>query len=170
MIQYLGLSEINVIGSSGGAIAALNLALEHPELVRAVVADSFEGIRADASVTEQIRLGRNFAKQNEGFCNMLKEMHGEDWEKVLDADTEAVVGHAGQVGDFFHKTLSELSVKVLLTGSAEDEMFSADHYDKLFHEICTQAENCVAHIFEHGGHPAMMSNFSAFVALCETFF
>lgn len=47
-----------MIGSSGGAIAAINMVLEHPEQKNAVIADSFEGLRADASISEQIRMGR----------------------------------------------------------------------------------------------------------------
>lgn len=54
-------------GSSGGAIAAINMVLEHPEQVKAVIADSFEGFRADAAITEQIRMGRDSAKESEGF-------------------------------------------------------------------------------------------------------
>ena len=40
------------IGCSGGAIAAINLALETPELVNAVVADSFEGLVANAEIVQ----------------------------------------------------------------------------------------------------------------------
>ena len=107
-------------------------------LTISVVADSFEGIKANASITEQIRVGRSYVKQNEGFCSMLKMMHGDDWDKVLDADTEAVVSHAKTVGNFFHRPFSELQSRLLLTGSAEDEMFPKGHYEELCHNICSQ--------------------------------
>lgn len=165
LLQKLGLSQVDVIGCSGGALAALNLALEHPELVDRLAADSFEGIKADASLTEQIQMGRSYAKQAEGFRSMLKTMHGEDWEQVLDADTEAVVRHAKELGSFFHRPLSELQAKVLLTGSAEDKMFPSGHYDRLFSEISSEVKDCRVHIFEHGGHPAMLSNAENFVLL-----
>ena len=170
LLKHLGLRKVNVIGCSGGALAALNLALDYPALVNAVAADSFEGIRADASITEQIRAGRSYAKQMEGFRLMLKEMHGEDWEQVVDADTEAVVSHAEKVGSFFHRPLSSLQPELLLTGSAEDEMFPAGHYEKLFSKISSEVNNCAVHIFEHGSHPALMSNRNEFVCLCEKFF
>lgn len=170
LIKHLGYEKVNVIGCSGGAIAAINLALENPELVNAVVADSFEGLAANAEITDQIRMGRNFAKQNEGFCAMQKMMHGEDWENVLDADTDAVVNHALYVKSFFHKDLKELKVKLLLTGSDEDEMFPENHYKTLFREICQKTSMAKAHIFEHGNHPAMMSNMDAFISLCDLFF
>ncbi len=170
LCEHNHLRNVNVIGCSGGAIAAINFALEHPDMVNSVVADSFEGISADASSTEQIRMGRNYARQNEGFCSMLREMHGDDWESVIDADTEAIVGHARHVGRFFHKELSEMKTKLLLTGSSEDEMFPKGHYERLFEEICSQTSNASSHIFKCGGHPAMMSNGKEFVDLCEDFF
>lgn len=169
LCDYKGFEKCNFIGTSGGAIAAINVALEHGERVNAVVADSFEGIKADSSVTAQIRAGRNAAKQMEGFRVMLESVHGADWENVLDADTEAVVRHAETVGDFFHRPLSELKTRLLLTGSAEDEMFPAGHYQELFGYICRQTNLAKAHIFEHGGHPAMMSNLEEFISFCHQF-
>lgn len=170
LCEYKNLDKVNLIGCSGGAIAAINAALEYPERINAIVADSFEGIRANADITDQIRMGRTYAKQNGGFCSMLKLMHGDDWEKVLDADTEAVVKHAQNIGEFFHHPLSELKIKALLTGSSEDEMFPKEHYENLFHDICLQTGTATSYIFEHGGHPAMMSNGKAFVAMCKAFF
>ena len=166
----LGLAKIKLIGCSGGALAAINVALENPELVEAVVADSFEGLEANPDITEQIRMGRDFAKQNAAFCAMLSAMHGDDWESVVDADTEAVVQHAKTVGAFCHKRIETLQTKLLLTGSAEDEMFPKGHYEALFGAICAKTPMAKAHIFKHGGHPAMMSNTAEFIALCDGFF
>ena len=170
LCDYKGFEKTDLIGCSGGAIVALNIALEYPERVNAAVADSFEGIHASPSVTEQIRAGRNYAKQNEGFCSTLKSMHGDDWEKVLDADTEAVVRHARTVGAFFHRSFTELRSGILLTGSAEDEIFQKGHYEKLFHDICLQTGFAKKIIFEHGRHPSMMSNMEEFVSVCMGFF
>lgn len=96
-------------------------------------------------------------------------IHGDDWESVFDADTDAVIRHALEIGDFFHKPIEELKVKILLTGSLEDEMFPKSHCEKLFEEICSRTEFAQAHIFERGNHPAMMSNMDEFVVLCRTF-
>lgn len=170
LCDCLKLKDINIIGSSGGALAAINMVLSHEDLVHAVVADSFEGIQADKLLTENIRIGRSYAKQNEGFCSLLQMMHGDDWESVLDADTEAVISHAEHIGYFFHRPLSCLGRKMLLTGSAEDEMFPKGHYAKLFGMICSETQYASAHIFEHGGHPAMVSNAKNFIPLCEKFF
>ena len=42
----------NRIGCSGGAIAAINLALETTELVNAVVSDRFEGLVVNAEIAQ----------------------------------------------------------------------------------------------------------------------
>lgn len=94
-------------------------------------------------------------------------MHGEDWETVFDADTETVVRHAKEVTDFFHRPLSMLQPKLLLTGSAEDEMFPSGHYEALFSEISHDVKDCTVHIFEHGSHPALISNIGEYVRLFE---
>ena len=167
---YLKLKDVNVIGCSGGALTAINMALSSYDPVHALVADSFEGIHADPSITRQIRIGRNAAKKDARFRSMLQMMHGGDWESVLDADTEAVIDHAEHIRSFFHRPLSDLHCKMLLTGSAEDEMFPKGHYEQLFARICAETPYASKHIFAHGGHPAMMSNPEEFIPLCEAFF
>lgn len=170
LCDYLGINKVNLIGSSGGALAAINVALEYPELVNAVIADSFEGLEADPCITDQIRTGRAQAKQFEGFVNYLKFLHGDDWESVFDCDTDAVLRHAEKIGSFFHKPIEELSVRMLLTGSLEDDMFPKGHCKGLFERICSKTDKAEAHIFEHGGHPAMLSNMDEFVGIGIQFF
>ena len=170
LCDHLGLKKVKLIGSSGGALAAINVALEYPELVDSFIADSFEGLKADPGITERIRNGRAQAKTNGGFIEYLKTLHGDDWEQVFDADTAAVLSHAEQIGDFFHKPLAELKVPMLLTGSLEDDMFPTGLCKVLFDEICAKTSYATAHIFDHGGHPAMMSNMDEFIGLCVQFF
>ncbi len=43
LIEYLKIRKVNLVGSSGGAGVAFNAALERPDLVERVVADSFDG-------------------------------------------------------------------------------------------------------------------------------
>ena len=61
LCDHLNFSKVDLIGCSGGALAAINVALENPEHIDAVVADSFEGLKANASITEQIRIGRSLS-------------------------------------------------------------------------------------------------------------
>ncbi|MBQ0065206.1 MAG: alpha/beta hydrolase [Firmicutes bacterium] len=75
LLTNLGLAQVDVTGCSGGTLAALSLSLEHPNTV---AADSFEGLEANTFITEQIRMGRNYAKQMEEFYQMMEMMHGSD--------------------------------------------------------------------------------------------
>jgi len=170
LCDRLELDSVNIIGTSGGALATINAALEYPELVNRVIADSFEGIKADPGITDQIRIGRAQAKHFEGFVQYLQMLHGDDWEQVFDCDTDAVLRHASETGAFFHKPLSDLKVMMLLTGSMEDDMFPKGHCKALFEMICAETKYAEKHIFDHGGHPSMMSNQDEFVKLCEEFF
>jgi len=169
LCMHLDIQRVDIIGTSGGALAAIHAALAYPQLVRAVAADSFAGIAADPAITSQIQAGRAAAKQFDGFRAHLQSIHGDDWESVLDADTDAVVRHAHEIGAYFHLPLSSLQSRLLLTGSEEDEMFPSGHYQRLFGEIRRQTPLAQTHIFPHGGHPAMMSNMDEFVRLLKGF-
>jgi hypothetical protein len=59
---------------------------------------------------------------------------------------------------------------MLLTGSLEDDMFPKGHCKGLFEKICSKTDKAEAHIFEHGGHPAMLSNMDEFVGIGIQFF
>ena len=150
-------------------MAAINVALDDPELVNAVIADSFEGLEAVPSVTRDIKYGRMQAKQNDRFRKYLESIHGADWEEVFDSDTDAVIRHALKIGAFFHKPIEELKVRMMLTGSLEDEMFPKGHYSDLFKNICGRTAYAQAYIFEKGGHPAMLSNAEEFLRVADDF-
>ena len=166
LCDHLGLKKVKLIGSSGGALAAINVALEYPELVESFIADSFMGLKADPVITEEMCKGRAQAKNFGDFVEYVKTFHGDDWEQVFDADTDAVIRHAEQIGDFFHKPMDELKVPVLLTGSLEDDLFPKGHCKVVFDEICAKTSFAKVHIFDHGDHPAMLSNMDEFVKLC----
>lgn len=170
LCDHLGLDKVNIIGSSGGALAAINLALEHPELVHAVVADSFEGEHSLPMVTDALLIGRETSKRDDGVRAFYEMMNGTDWEQVVDADTQAVLAHASQIGTFFRKPLSGLRADILLTGSREDEFCTGDFFEVLFCDMLQKIGHGEKHIFEHGGHPAMLSNAKEYISLCERFF
>jgi len=164
--------DVNIIGSSGGAMVAVNVALEAPELVSKVIADSFEGEIADKAFTENLLKDRAMAKENPGARGFYEYMHGPDWEKIVDNDTSAIVRHAEEIVDFYHKPLTELKADLLLTGSREDKFMysiSDDYYEKVYGEILKKVPRAGMHLFEHGDHPAMLTNFEEFYRLSTDF-
>lgn len=162
--------KVNIIGTSGGALAALNIALERPDLVNKLIADSFEGERANLAVTEALQLGREASKQNTGAKMFYEMMNGPDWEAVIDADTQAIIAHANHIVDFFHKPLTELKPDILLMGSRKDSFFPTGFYDEVFAQILHKTGHGQQHLFDYGDHPAMLSNQDEFVAISKAFF
>lgn len=162
--------NVKLIGTSGGALAALNVSLERPDLVSQLIADSFEGEEANASVTEMLRQQRQASKSNASARLFYEQMHGTDWEQAIDADTQAVVAHAAYIKKFFHKPISQLKPEILLTGSCEDAFFPAEFYKILFHTMLKKIGHGEQHLFQHGKHPAMLSNQKEFIKISKRFF
>lgn len=165
--------KVNIIGSSGGALVAINVALESPEIINKVIADSFEGEKPVNLFTENIKTERELSKQDEKAKMFYTFMHGSDWEHVVDNDTEAIIRHEKEIGVFFHKPLTCLKADILLTGSDEDEFISAlspDYFRKVYGEMIEKIGHGKIHLFSTGGHPAMLSNSQEFYQLSIEFF
>lgn len=163
---------VDLIGSSGGALVAINVALEAPELVDHVIADSFEGEVPLKAFTDNVVESREASKHDENSRMFYQYMQGDDWEQVVDNDTAAIAAHAVTIGKFFHKPLSDLHARLLLTGSREDEFTSivgTDYFDRIFTDMIRKIGHGDHYIFEHGGHPAMLSNPLKFVELSRRF-
>lgn len=104
-LKYKGGKKVNIIGSSGGAIVALNVALETPEYVKRVIADSFEGEKPLAGFLETIEQDRELSKQDPGTRRFYEHNHGDDWESIVDNDTLTLSRHYNEIGRFYHKEL-----------------------------------------------------------------
>jgi pimeloyl-ACP methyl ester carboxylesterase len=100
-LKHKKYQDVFLLGSSGGALAAINVALERPDFVRKVIADSFEGETPLEMVTSNIVRDREFSKQDAGARMFYKTMHGDDWESVVDNDTNALPNMQIQLDDFF---------------------------------------------------------------------
>ena len=166
-------TDVNIIGSSGGALVAINIALEAPELVRKVIADSFQGERAQKAFTQNLLADRKMAKEDPGARGFYEYMHGEDWEHIVDLDTTVVIRHEREIGNFFHQPLHALKADILLTGSREDAFMCAvsEHYlEDVYKDMLTKIGHGSMHLFSSGGHPAMMTNQDAFYEMSKDFF
>ena len=64
LLELKKYKNANIIGKSGGAIVAINVALERPDLVNKVIADSFEGERSLDIVTNTIIEDREKSKKD----------------------------------------------------------------------------------------------------------
>lgn len=172
-IERMKYGKVHLIGSSGGALVAINIALERPDLVGKVIADSFEGELPLKEFTQNVIADRDASKQDEGARSFYCAMHGDDWESVMDNDTYAIHEHAKCIGKFFHIPLQNLKVQILLVGSEEDEFISfidPNFFSRVYAEMIEKIGHGSIHIFKQGGHPAIMSNSGEFRTVAEDFF
>ena len=170
LLREKGYKKVNVVGTSGGAIAALNLALEAGDVVHKVIADSFEGENSLEIVATTIKEDREQSKQDQGAVAFWKVEHGEDWEDVVDHDTDVIIRHHQQIGRFYHKDLSDMAVPALLSASLKDEFADYVDFDEVYRMMTSKMADGKIHLFKQGGHPAMMSNAEEFSAIAKTFF
>lgn len=91
LIEYLKMDKVNILGISGGAWVAVNVALKRPDLIEKVVADSFDGRNLPDAFAENLVKERQYAKQNVYAKNFYEWCQGEDWETVVDLNTQALV-------------------------------------------------------------------------------
>lgn len=157
LIEDLNCGKVSVIGTRGGAWAAINGALERPDLFHAVIADSFDGRTLNDKFCDNLLSERKAAKADLQARQFYEWCQGTDWEKVVDLDTEALLQCAKEKTCLFHKPLTEMRVPVLLIGSKEDEM-CRQNLEQEYREMEALIRDARLHFFETGGHPAIMTN------------
>ena len=157
LIEHLKLKKVNVLGTSGGAWAAINTALKRPELVNKVIADSFDGRSLDDSFVEELLKERTFAKQDVDGREFYEWCQGDDWEVVVDLNTQALVECATKKEALFIKPLETLKVPILFIGSQQDDMCRKDMYLE-YKEMSKLVEDGTIYMFDSGAHPAIVSN------------
>lgn len=165
LIDYLNLEKVSIIGTSGGALVGINLALEHPERINYLIADSFEGEHPLTSYIESLKTDRDRDKKKLLAKLIWLYCHGRDWKNIVDNDTLVNIEFARTGKSFFHKSISELTVPTLITGSRQDEY--CDHLDNIYAKLKAQNDTLKIHMFNRGGHPAMLSNKNEFLNLIK---
>lgn len=169
LLEQKEYGPVDVIGTSGGAIVALNIALERPDLVRKIIADSFEGEASLDVVADFIVKDREASKKNADSVQFWQYMHGDDWEPVVDNDTDVMVRHHEEMGAFFHRDLAACETPVLLTVSLEDEFFALAEIEAVYKNLSQKMPNASIHIFPTGQHPAFLSSGEDFAKIAEDF-
>lgn len=157
LLDNLAYKKVNLIGTSGGAWVALNVALERPDLVNKVITDSFDGSTLAEDFTKDLMLKREFSKKNDMAKQFYIMCHGEDWESIVDNDTKCLLECSQQRKRIFHKSFDELKAPVLLTANRTDDMIRSDFMEE-YNKIIKKIVHGQMHIFEQGFHPAIISN------------
>lgn len=157
LIEHLNYRDVNLIGTSGGAWVAVNTALERPDLIGKVVADSFDGRTLAKDFSTNLITERNFAKSDNFARQFYEWCQGEDWERVVDLNTKALTECAEKKLPLFHKPIESLTVPILFLGSLKDTMCREDLSTE-YEQMKQLVSNGKVHIFPTGEHPAIVSN------------
>lgn len=164
--------NVILLGSSGGAIVAINAALEYPNSIKAVIADSFEGEHSLDIINNTIKEDRESSKSDLNTKAFYEFNHGDNWEQVVDNDTEAMLKHHQTIKNFYHYDLTLLKTPILFLGSNEDEFVSLiniNFYNELYTSLVRKVQNGTMHIFPTGGHPSAISNKEQMADLIKSF-
>ena len=91
-------------------------------------------------------------KEDEQARGFYEWCQGEDWETVVDLDTEALVNYEKKKVRIFRAPIETIPVPLLITVSREDEMLANDMAEECrrLHEANPDISY---QIFDTGGHP-----------------
>ena len=168
LAEHLQCGKVSLIGTSGGAWAAVNAALERPDLFHAIIADSFDGRTLNENFSANLLSERKAAKENIQSREFYEYCQGADWEKVVDLDTEALLKCAEEKRPLFHKPLDELKTPILFMGSREDES-CRNNMEEEYKEMASKCSQSSVFLFPSGGHPSLFSNAEQSATLIKKF-
>jgi pimeloyl-ACP methyl ester carboxylesterase len=117
LVAHLGYEHCIALGSSGGAVVALLLAIHHPEKVHAVIADSTVERLPPQRVQAILAERRHHLPALAAFW---QQAHGDDWEQVINADSDLMGRFAGQGIDWLGGQMHAVCCPVLFTASLRD--------------------------------------------------
>lgn len=160
--------KVNLIGTSGGAYAAVNAALESPELFNKVVADSFDGSTLPEGFADGILRERESARQNEMARGFYEWCQGEDWETVVDLDTEALVNYERKHIRLFRGPIESIQIPMLITVSREDEMLAND-MEAECRRLHSRNPKISYQILETGAHPLIAARAEEMAGIIKDF-
>lgn len=157
LTEHLQCGKVSLVGTSGGAWAAINAALERPDLFHAVIADSFDGRTLNDNFSVNLISERKAAKEDTHARQFYEWCQGADWEKVVDLDTKALLKCAKEKRPLFHKPIEGLKTPILFMGSIEDKS-CRNNIEEEYKEMTSMISQAYIYLFPSGEHPSLFSN------------
>ncbi len=164
LVEHLGQERCLVMGASGGAIAALLMAILFPKHVQAIVADSCVERFSPEMLRKNVE-GRS--RRTPAQIAFWQRAHGDNWQQVVEADSDVLLRLAERGGDWFNGRLKEIVCPVLFTASREDEALP-----NVIRQVCRMAEQVPdSRVFlnNRGAHPLMWSQVKDFRHVSDYF-
>lgn len=164
-IEKLGLTDIFLFGASQGGMMAMEIAIEHPELVRKLVLGSTSchitkeqwqvpaewiglaktGDRETLYLSFGAKLYPNhvFEKQKDALIEASK--------LVTDADLDRFITLAEGIKDFSAGDLGKITCPVLVTGSDDDAVLGTGAYEEIRAKLAGNP-NAIFRLYDGYGH------------------
>ena len=166
LCRSFNFSLVDIIGTSGGSIVALNCALQNPDIVDHIIADSSPGNHLLKKEVATISRDRERLKKT-SIADYWKQIHGDDWERVIDLDTEMLTRIADKNLPLLFGDLSHITGSVLFTGSLRDE--AIPNIEGKVAEIARQIKKSIILLFPAGYHPFLISRNKEFRQIAVKF-
>jgi len=154
LCEHLNLSKIDLIGTSGGSMVALNLAIQNPGFVNHIIADSSPGNHLTPTEVSSIKKDREKSKGTP-LADYWKQIHGPDWEKVIDLDTQMLDRVAEKNIPLLFGDIEKISCPVLFTGSLMDE--TIPRIEEKVAALSRLIKKSTILLFPSGYHPFLVS-------------
>lgn len=165
LLDHLARETCIVMGTSGGAIVALWTAILYPDRVRAVVADSCVPTFPPEMLAANVI--RDRARRTPDQVAFWRSAHGDDWEQVVEADTDLIRRFVEGGGHWFGDRLGEVQCPVLLTASKQDTALS--RVIQQTSRMAEQIPDIRLYLHNEGGHPLMWSQPRVFRTVADRF-
>lgn len=150
LITHLGEQRCIVMGTSGGANIALLFAIKYPEQVSGVIADSCAEFFSPENLRNEVA---NRELRTKDQIEFWQYSNGDDWEDVVNKDSQLLLNFADKGGNFFNGRLDSIKCPVLFTGSLKDS-FIPDVGEQNV-QMAKQIQNSSTFLSNDGDHPFM---------------
>ena len=164
LLDHLACPACITIGSSGGGIIAMLMAILHPEKVQAVIADSTVSAWLPGQMANMVHQRQNPTEPTIQFWQMG---HGDDWQDVVNADGELLLTFEREGGNWTGERLNKIHCPVLLAGSLHDELLPQIGQEAL--QMAERIPNCQIYLTNAGGHALIWSAPQVFFGIVGLF-
>jgi pimeloyl-ACP methyl ester carboxylesterase len=165
LLQQLNIQNAYCVGTSGGAIIGLNMAIITPGVVKGVIADSFMGeFFVYDEIIEMVQSRQKISTEQAAFWSYA---HGNDWQYVIQKDSEMLIASTRSGKSVFKGRLNEIQCPVLILGSIKDDLIP-DIVRKLS-DVALQIPSSKVILYPNGNHPVMWSRMKDFRVDVDTF-
>lgn len=168
LIHLKDYRDVKLVGMSGGAIVAVNIALKEPERIHKIIADSFQGEASTPQFLESLEKERKkLLSSIPGKLN-LRKIHGKKWYSMVVNETDSILKFGNK--PYFNDDLSKLRTPLLLTGCRDDQRLRKSHYIQIYNCLLKKVRHTSIYLFKNGKYPAVIAHPESFSDLAYHFF